>query len=61
MRARILLLAAAVFLATLPLFAGTNIVHRCVLTGMPMPKFKKVLVAFVLVNYLIRQEFEDEM
>ena len=61
MRARILLLAAVVFLSILPLFAGTEIVHRWVLTGMPMPKFKKVLVASILENYLIRQEFEDEM
>jgi hypothetical protein len=26
-----------------------------------MPKFRKILVIAVLENYLIRQEFEDEM
>jgi hypothetical protein len=41
--------------------AGTKIVHRWVLTGLPMPKLKKILVIAVLENYLIRQEFEDEM
>ena len=61
MRTRIFFLVAVLFLSVLPLFAGTDIVHRWVLTGMPMPKFKKVLVASILENYLIRQEFEDEM
>ena len=61
MRARISLFAAILLLSVLPLLADTNIVHRWVLTGMPMPKFKKVLVASILENYLIRQEFEDEM
>lgn len=45
----------------LPLFAGTKIVHRWVLTDRPMPKLKKILVIAVLENYLIRQELEDEM
>jgi hypothetical protein len=48
-------------LLTLPLLASTRIVHRWVLTGTPMPKFQKILVASILENYLIRQEFEDEM
>jgi hypothetical protein len=48
-------------LAALPLLASTRIVHRWVLTGIPMPKFQKMLVASILENYLIRQEFEDEM
>jgi len=61
LRARISLFAAILLLSVLPLLADTNIVHRWVLTGMPMPKFKKVLVASMLENYLIRQEFEDEM
>jgi len=61
LRARISLFAAILLLSVLPLLADTNIVHRWVLTGMPMPKFKKVLVASILENYLIRQEFEDEM
>lgn len=45
----------------LPLFAGTDIVHHWVLTGLPMPKFTKVMVASVMENYLVRQSFEDEM
>ena len=43
------------------LFAGTKIVHRWVVTSQPMPKLRKILVIAVLENYLIRQEFEDEM
>ena len=54
-------LALVFVLATLPLIASTRIVHRWVLTGVPMPKFKKMLVASIMENYLIRQEFEDEM
>ena len=52
---------AMLALAALPLLAGTKIVRRWVLTGIPMPRFQKMLVAGVTENYLIRQEFEDEM
>ena len=48
-------------LVAFPLFAGTKIVHRWVLTDEPMPNLRKILVIAVLENYLIRQEFEDEM
>ena len=41
--------------------ADTKIVHRWVLTGVPMPRFQKMLVVSIMENYLIRQEFEDEM
>jgi hypothetical protein len=58
---RLLFFASTLFIATLPLWAGTKIVHRWVLTGQPMPKVKKLLVIGVMDNYLIRQEFEDEM
>jgi len=44
-----------------PVGARTKIIHRWVLTDHPMPKFRKILVIAVLENYLIRQEFEDEM
>lgn len=44
-----------------PLLARTKIVHRWVLTDQPMPKLRKILVIAVLENYLIHQEFEDEM
>jgi hypothetical protein len=54
-------LAALLFLASLPLLASTKIVHRWVLTGLPMPHFHKMLVASIMDNYLIRQHFEDEM
>ena len=54
-------LLAILLLAVLPLMAGTKIVHRWVLTGVPMPRFQKMLVAGILENYLTRQEFEDEM
>jgi hypothetical protein len=61
LRFRLGALALIFVLATLPLIASTRIVHRWVLTGVPMPKFKKMLVASIMENYLIRQEFEDEM
>jgi hypothetical protein len=48
-------------LASLPLFAQSKIVERWVLTGVPMPPIKKILIIAALDNYLIRQEFEDEM
>ncbi|MGB7727261.1 MAG: hypothetical protein WBL50_04470 [Candidatus Acidiferrum sp.] len=54
-------LFAIVSLAALPLLASTKIVHRWVLTGLPMPRFHKMLVASIMENYLIRQEFEDQM
>ena len=61
MRTRLSLLLAIVCLSVLPLFAGTDIVHRWVLTGLPMPKFTKVMVVTIAENYLVRQSFEDEM
>ncbi|HVM74695.1 MAG TPA: hypothetical protein VMT75_03565 [Candidatus Saccharimonadales bacterium] len=61
MRFRLGALALIFVLAALPLIASTRIVHRWVLTGVPMPQFKKMLVASIMENYLIRQEFEDEM
>jgi hypothetical protein len=61
LRAPVPLLAIFLLLSDLPLFAGTDIVHRWVLTGLPMPKFTKVMVASVTENYLVRQSFEDEM
>jgi len=48
-------------LAAFPLLASTKIVHRWVLTGVPMPRFQKMLVATIMENYIIRQEFEDKM
>lgn len=60
-RPRFWALLAAVVFSALPLFAGTKIVRRWVLTGLPLPQFEKMLVASVIENYLIRQEFEDEM
>lgn len=48
-------------LAALPLLASTKIVHRWVLTGLPIPHLHKMLVASIMENYLIRQEFEDQM
>lgn len=48
-------------LATIPVVADSRIVARWVLTGVPMPKLKQILVITVIDNYLIRQEFEDQM
>jgi hypothetical protein len=58
---RFLSVLLALALVAFPVVAETKIIHRWVLTGLPMPKLKKILVIAVLENYLIRQEFEDEM
>ena len=60
-RLRIGALLSILAITVLPLMADTKIVHRWVLTGVPMPRFQKMLVASIMENYLIRQEFEDEM
>jgi hypothetical protein len=54
-------LLVLIALAALPLLANTRIVHHWVLTGLPMPEVHKMLIASIADNYLIRQEFEDEM
>jgi hypothetical protein len=58
---RIAALLTVLAITVLPLMADTEIVHRWMLTGVPMPRFQKMLVASIMENYLIRQEFEDEM
>lgn len=60
-RTRFLFLVAILILVVLPLAAQTKVVQRWVLTDLPIPKLEKILVIAVLENYLIRQEFEDEM
>src|SRR5258708_4617004 len=60
-RLRIGVLLTILAITVLPLMADTKIIHRWVLTGVPMPRFQKMLVASIMENYLIRQEFEDEM
>jgi hypothetical protein len=60
-RLRIGVLLTVLAITVLPLTADTKIVHRWVLTGVSMPRFQKMLVASIMENYLIRQEFEDEM
>ena len=60
-RLRVGALLSILAITVLPLMADTKIVHRWVLTGVPMPRFQKMLVASIMENYLIRQEFEDEM
>jgi hypothetical protein len=54
-------LLTILMLATVPIIADSKIVARWVLTGLPMPKLKQILVIAVIDNYLIRQEFEDQM
>lgn len=61
-RIHFLFLAFAILsVVVTPLLARTKIVHSWVFPDRPMPKFKKILVIAILENYLIRQEFEDEM
>jgi hypothetical protein len=43
-RSRLIALVAILVLGALPLFAGTRIVFRWVLTGIPMPTVKKILI-----------------
>jgi hypothetical protein len=52
---------ALLVLATLPLFAGSKIVHRWMPPGAPVPRLQKVLVVRIGENILVRQQFEDEM
>lgn len=61
LRLRTLLLFALIASLGVPLFADTRIVHRWVLTGLPMPHLQRMLVAGLMENYIIRQGFEDEM
>ena len=51
-RSRLIALVAILVLGALPLFAGTRIVFRCVLTGIPMPAVKKILIVGLTDNYL---------
>jgi len=60
-RSRFVALLVILAFAVAPLLASSKIVRRWVLTGVPMPPMKKILVLAVLENYLIRQEFEDQM
>jgi hypothetical protein len=60
-RSRLIALVAMLVLGALPLFAGTRIVFRWVLTGILMPTVKKILIVGLTDNYLVRQEFEDKM
>lgn len=54
-------LFAFTLLASLPLLAGTSIVHRWVITGIPMPEIKQLLIVALTDNYLFRQDFEDQL
>jgi hypothetical protein len=54
-------LIAILSLVTVPLLANTKIAYRWVLSGTPLPRFNKMLVAGIMENYVARQEFEDQM
>jgi len=54
-------LVALFSVAAFPILASTKIIHRWVITGLPIPQFHKMLVASIGENYLIRQQFEDQM
>jgi hypothetical protein len=54
-------LIAILALVTFPLLASTKIAHRWLLSGTPLPTFRKILVAGIMENYVARQEFEDQM
>jgi hypothetical protein len=60
-RSQMIAFVAILTLGALPLFAGTRIVFRWVLTGVPMPTIKKIPIVGLTDNYLVRQEFEDRM
>ena len=48
-------------LLTVPLLGSTKIAHRWVLADSPIPRFRKLLVAGMVEDYVVRQEFEDLM
>jgi len=52
-RSPVITLVAMLVLGALPLFAGTRIVFRWVLTGIPMPTVKKILIVALTDNYLV--------
>jgi hypothetical protein len=52
---------AILSLLTTPLLASTRIAHRWVPSGTPLPRIHKMLVAGLMENYVVRQEFEDQM
>ena len=54
-------LLAIFCLLTVPLLGSTKIAHRWVLAGSPIPRFRKLLVAGIVENYVVRQEFEDQI
>jgi hypothetical protein len=54
---RMIALVAILALGVLPLFAGTRIVYRGVLTDIPTPTIRKILMVDLTDNYLARQEF----
>jgi len=47
-RLRIGMLLTILAITVLPLMADTKIIHRWVLTGVPMPRFQKMLVASIM-------------
>src|SRR6266436_1204833 len=49
---RIGVLLTILAITGLPLMADTKIVHRWVLTGVPMPRFRKMLVASIMESSL---------
>ncbi len=54
-------LIAVLSLAAVPVLASTKIAHRWMLSGAPLPRLHKMLVATLSENYVARQEFEDQM
>ena len=55
--------AALLFLllTSLPLFATNKIAHRWILAGAPVLRVQRMLVVRIGENFLVRQQFEDEM
>jgi hypothetical protein len=58
---RAVALIPAFCFATVPLLASAKIAHRWVVTGAPIPRFHKMLVAGIFEDYVVRQEFEDQV
>ena len=57
----VLAMVAALGFVAAPGLAGTKFIRHWVRTSQPPPVLHKVLVTAIMENYLIRQEFEDEM
>jgi hypothetical protein len=61
LRSPVLVLLAVLTIAAPSVFARTKTVHRWRPAGGATPQFHRILVAEIVDDYVLRQQFEDEM